>query len=185
MKKALYFLAELSDHDFEWLLTAGRRQVISAGTILIHEGVPTDAFYLLIDGTLSVSVDVLNGKEIARLSSGEVVGEMSFVDARLPSATVKALEDSLVWSIPRTQLAAKLLQDVAFASHFYQAIAVFLSDRLRGTVSRLGYTYGYGQEPQLDPAPETDTDLNPEILPSLELAKIRLEWLLGRLSVTH
>lgn len=172
MKKALYMLAEFSDRDFEWLLTAGKKQSAPTGSILIREGEPTDALYIVLEGTLTVCVEAFGGEEIARLGSGEVVGEMSFVDSRAPSATVKATEDSLLWAIPRLKLTAKLLQDVEFSSHFYQAIAVFLSDRLRETVSR----FGYSKEP-----PQAEENVNPQVIGNLDLAKARLDWLLNRL----
>ncbi|MBE9177543.1 cyclic nucleotide-binding domain-containing protein [Oculatella sp. LEGE 06141] len=174
MKKALYMLAEFSDRDFEWLLTAGTKRDIAAGTTLIYEGIPTDALYIVLNGSLAVLVEAFGGEEIAQLHQGEVVGEMSLIDTRLPSATVKAAEDSIVWAIPRSQLTRKLGQDVAFAAHFYHAIAAFLSDRLRGTVSRLGYNKD-------QPDSENDNDINPDTLKSLELAQIRLDWLLTRL----
>lgn len=176
MKKALYMLAQFSDRDFEWLLTAGKKVPVSAGSLVIREGEPTDALYIVLNGTLAVSVEALGGEEIAQLSSGEVVGEMSFVDSRHPSATVKALEDSLLWAIPRSRLSSKLLQDIEFSSHFYQAIAVFLSDRLRDTVSRLGYSKTNPNDPDL-----SEADLNPQVLRNLELAKARLDWLLNQL----
>lgn len=176
MRKALYILAQFSDRDFEWLLTAGKRIRVPAGSTLIREGEPTDALYLILDGTLSIHAEALGDEEVARLGSGEVVGEMSFVDARNPSATVTALEEVYVWAIPRSKLAAKLGQDIQFSSHFYQAIAVFLSDRLRETVSRLGYS-----KDQADPSEETPEQLNPEVVKNLELAKARLDWLMVRL----
>jgi CRP/FNR family transcriptional regulator, cyclic AMP receptor protein len=172
MKKSLYILAQFSDRDFDWLMTAGKRRNISAETILIREGEPTDAFYIVLEGTLSVHIGSAQGEEIAQLSAGEIIGEMSFIDARPPSATVKALEDSAVWVIPRTRLAAKLLQDVEFACHFYHAIAVFLSDRLRDTVSRLGFDKDN---------PLNEQDINPQTADNLDLAKARLTWLLNRL----
>lgn len=181
MKRALYILAQLSDRDFDWLVTVGKRREVRAGTVLIDEGQPIDALYIILEGLLSVSAAAVEGKEIATLNSGEIVGEMSFVDARPPSATVKAVEDTVVLAIPRSQLRAKLAQDHAFASHFFQAIAVFLSDRLRGTVSRLGYS----RYPQLN---EDDNHweekLNPEMAGTLEVAKLRLEWLMNRLKDT-
>lgn len=177
MKRALYVLSELSDRDFDWLVTNGRRKEVPAGTVLIREGEPIDALYLVLEGSLSVSAKAMNGEEIARLSSGEIVGEMSFVDSRPPSATVKTLEDCVLWMIPRNQLRTKLLQDTAFAAHFYQAIAAFLSDRLRGTVSRLGYS----RYRQLNEDTDSEVNLNPEVAGSLEVAKLRLDWLLKRL----
>jgi CRP-like cAMP-binding protein len=173
MKKALYMLAEFSDRDFDWLLTAGRRQNIPAEATLIYEGEPTDALYIVLAGTLAVFVASREGEEIAQLGTGEIIGEMSFIDTRPPSATVKAVTPALVWAIPRTKLAAKLLQDVEFACHFYHAIAVFLSDRLRHTVSRLGY--------DKDELPEDESNINPHVISNLDLAKARLEWLLNRL----
>lgn len=178
MQKVLFILGELSDEDIDWMVDIAAREVVSAGTILIKEGKPIDALYIVLSGTLVVSVEALEGKEIARLSTGEVVGEMSFVDARPPSATVKAFENSLVLSIPRQQLATKLQQDAGFASRFYRALAIFLSDRLRGTVSRLGY----GKDGAAEGAPASrENEPNPNVLDNLALAGARFDWLLRRL----
>jgi CRP/FNR family transcriptional regulator, cyclic AMP receptor protein len=175
MKKALYMLAGFSDRDFDWLLTTGRKNRILAGQALIREGEPTDALHILLEGSLSVFAGA-NREEIAQIRGGEVIGEMSFIDSRPPSATVQALEDSLVWSIPRSLLIAKLSQDVEFSAHFYQSVAAFLCDRMRETVGRLGYTK---DQPTL-----AESDLNPQTMGNLELAKVRLNWLLRRMKDT-
>ncbi|MBW4468643.1 MAG: cyclic nucleotide-binding domain-containing protein [Pegethrix bostrychoides GSE-TBD4-15B] len=179
MTKALYMLAEFSDRDFDWLLNAGKRKTAAAESILIKQGEPTDALYLVLAGLLVVTASVdsqIASEEIARLGPGEIAGEMSFVDARPPSATVKAAEDSLIWVIPRSKLAAKLLQDAEFASHFYQATAVFLSDRLRTALSQLGYAKA--QFAEIEP------EVDPQIADNLDLAKARLNWLLNQLRDT-
>ena len=75
---------------------------------------------------------------MAELKAGEVLGEISFVDARPPSASVRAEIESKVGAIPRAALQAKLRQDVGFAARFYQSLAVFLADRLRTTTGSLG-----------------------------------------------
>jgi len=176
MRKALYLLAALNDRDFEWLLRVGKRTPLSVGNTLIVEGQRIDALYIVLAGMFSVSVQAKGGMEIARIGSGEVLGEISFVDSRPPSATVMALTDAVVWAIPRSQLSLKLTQDVTFASHFYQAIATFLSDRLRSTVNLLGD--GKSSEPVVA---DTDEDsLNPQVVNKLELAKARLEWLMNQ-----
>lgn len=176
MNKALYLLSEFSDRDFDWLLTAGRRKTVTAEDTLIRQGEPIDAFYVILAGTLAVQIGP-NHQEIAQLKAGEIVGEMSFIDTRPPSATVKALEDALIWVIPRTTLSAKLLQDVEFASHFYHSIALFLSDRLRSTVSQMGYS----GELVSDTEQENEQDVNPQVRDKLDLAKARLKWLLMQL----
>ncbi len=177
MTKALYILAELNDRDLEWLVTAGRQRSVSAGTELIREGERTDALYILLKGKLEVSVAALEGQQIALLSKGDIVGEMSFIDARPPAATVKALEDCLVWTIPRSQLIAKLMQDVSFSSHFYHAMAMELSDRMRGLIPQLGYA----KYQQLTLESSSEEDLNPELKGQLDLLKARFDYLLRRL----
>jgi bacteriocin-type transport-associated protein len=138
MQKVLFILRELEDSDVDWLIQTGQRQQVTPGTVLIHEGQPVDTLYILLAGALVVSISALEGRQIARLSTGEVVGEMSFIDSHPPSATVQTLEESVVLAISRKQLAEKLRQDVGFAARFYRALAILLSHRLRGTVKQLG-----------------------------------------------
>ncbi len=176
MKKVFFLLGELEDEDIDWMISTGRREEVVAGTVLIQEGSPIDTLHILLEGTLSVSVSALEGKTIARLTSGAVVGEMSFADARPPSATVQAEENSLVLSIPRQDLLEKLDKDQGFASRFYRAIAIFLSTRLRGTVRYLGYAKG-----QLLNEDGGTEDLSPEVTDNVPLAKARFDWLVRRL----
>ena len=175
MQKVLFILGEMSDDDIDWMIESGTRQPVTAGDILIHEGQPIDAVYILLEGELTVSVAALDNKTIAHLSSGEVVGEMSFVDARPPSATVTAIEDSYVFAIPRPRLSDKLRFDPGFASRFYRSLAIFLSKRLRVTVSQLGY--GDNEPAEIGTIEEED----PETVENTVLARARFDWLLRRL----
>lgn len=130
MRKVLFIFGQLTDHDVEWLAKHGKKTRASAKTVLINEGVPVESLYIVLEGELSV----LQGKskrEIAVLGSGEMAGEMSFVDARPPSATVTARGDAVVYRIPRNVLAAALESNPGFGLRFYKSVATFLSDRLR------------------------------------------------------
>jgi CRP/FNR family cyclic AMP-dependent transcriptional regulator len=171
MKKAILLLGELNNDDLNWMVLRGVKKNLQPGTILIEEGKLIDALYITLTGTLSVLIESLGSKELARLSSGEVVGEISFIDARPPLATVKAIEESMVLGIPRLHLTAKLQQDLGFASRFYHAISLCLADRLRGTVRRLGY----GHEIDI---PEAEQEMNPNVLEHLELSKAKFNWLM-------
>jgi CRP/FNR family transcriptional regulator, cyclic AMP receptor protein len=177
MRKVLFILGELSDDDIEWMIAKGFNQKVEAGRTLIREGQPVDALYIVLDGSVSVLAQALGGKEVARLGVGEMVGEMSLVDKRPPSATVKASEKGTLFVIPRQDLVEKLEWDQGFAARFYRAIAVFLSDRLRGTVSRLGY----GQGQQLTEDVEYADELDPAVLDTVYLAGTRFDRMLKRL----
>ena len=150
-------LKELSNSDINWLIETGHQEEVYAGDVLIEQGHPIDKLYVVLEGTLTVTVpqaesdplalafSALEGREtsereIGRLSSGEVVGEVGLWDSRSPSTTVRALETSLVLSISQQQLATKLQDDVEFAAHFYHAIAILLSERLRELVNQFGHS---------------------------------------------
>jgi CRP-like cAMP-binding protein len=180
MSKALYILAEMDDRDIDWLATAGRQKMVPSGSILIERKIRPEALYLVLSGTLSVQVDTPQGvSEIAKLETGDIVGEMSFIDARLPSATVLAREDSVVWAIPWTKLSSKLMLDSSFASHFYHAMAVLLSDRVRKLLTQVDVS-------KLDSLEQpTEDDFSPEVMNRFDLVRIRFDFLLQRLQETR
>jgi CRP-like cAMP-binding protein len=175
MRKALYVLGVLEDSDIEWLSKTGETRLVPPGETIIVEGKTVDSLFLVLSGELQVHSNEL---DIARLQSGEIVGEISFVDSRAPLASVKAVTESNVLVIPGESLRAKLAKDTGFASRFYRAIAIFLADRLRVTASR----FGYGP-PDQDGVEATDpSELHPELLEWIDLAAVRFDKLLRRLS---
>jgi bacteriocin-type transport-associated protein len=201
LRDVLFVLGELHDSDIDWMMACGTQQKIPANTTLIHEQGIVDALYILLDGAMSLSIaenernplarafaaiegDEVFGREIARLSKGEIIGETPFIDGRLPAATVKAIEESIVLSIDRQQMSAKLQQDVGFSSRFYRAIAILLSQRLQGMLSRLGYGRRvYSQGLSLAQSAEYDDELNDSVLDGVAIAAKRFDWMLGRLKV--
>jgi CRP-like cAMP-binding protein len=61
------------------------------------------------------------------------------VEKRPPTVSVTADTAATVLGVPQAQIEIWLAVEPAFAGRFYRARAVFLSDRLRSTVSHLGY----------------------------------------------
>jgi CRP-like cAMP-binding protein len=145
--------------------------------VLIRAGPPIDALYQLLQGARDVSYAETGGSKIIRLGAGEVVGEMSFLDERPPSATVTVAEPSVLLAIPRAALAARLERQPEFAARFYRALALFLSHRLRDTVRRLGY--GKGQPLREDV--EYEDELAMHLLDQVHLAGSRFDQVRQRL----
>src|SRR3954468_15248964 len=111
MRKALFFLGILNDSDLDWMIGQGNKKEVPVGSILIHEGRAVDSMFIVLDGRLSVSTSAVVGKDIASLLCREIVGEMSFLDSRPPSASVRALERSSVLAISKQRLSEKLETD--------------------------------------------------------------------------
>jgi bacteriocin-type transport-associated protein len=177
MRKVLFVLSELADADLDWILLNGVKQTHPPGSVLIEEGEPISVLYILLDGELAVTLRALEGKEVARLRAGEILGELSFLDSRPPTATVTALDEVTVLSVPRSALSSKLEEDSAFAARFYRALGIFLASRLRRTQKSLGY----GAEEILDDAVEHEDELDPELLENVALAGARFDWMMRRL----
>jgi CRP-like cAMP-binding protein len=174
MRKAMYLMGVLDDSDINWMAEKGSVKALDRDTVLIHEGKPVEWIFLLLEGRLSVTA---GSTQVASLLSGEIVGEISFVDSRPPSATVITAEKSRVLAIPRTALLEKLNRDFKFASHFYRAIAVFLAERLRTTTGRLGY----GDTRQDQSRADDGDELTDDLMDSTSLAVVRFDGLLKKL----
>jgi CRP-like cAMP-binding protein len=151
MRKVLHLLGTLSDEDVEWLSLTGRTRLVPRDAVVIREGEPLDSLFILLEGKLSVRTATLADREVAALYPGEVLGEISFVDARPPSASVVAERDCHVFAVSRESLTKRLTRDDAFAARFFRALATFLADRLRTTTGHLGYgTWTEQDEDEVD-----------------------------------
>lgn len=142
MRKVLYILGNLNDHDMDWIARTGRLHMAPDGEVLIQQGVASDDILILLEGHMSVDVQGLG--TVATLGAGEIAGEMSFVDSALPSATVRASGDAKVLKIDKEDMREELAQNIGFAGRFYNALALFLADRLRATQTRQALSQGDG-----------------------------------------
>jgi CRP/FNR family transcriptional regulator, cyclic AMP receptor protein len=175
MRRVLFLFGQLRDQDIDWFAEVGAVEFYDAGVTLIRQGMEIDRIYILLDGSLIVSTE--SAGRLAQLAPGEVVGEISFVNSLPPSADVIADAPSKLFSIPRELLSRRLDRDVEFASRFYKSIAMFLADRLRSTVQRLGY----GSASQSQPA-DTGEELDDLVLDTVYMAGLRFERLVNMLS---
>lgn len=201
LREILFIFSELHDSDIGWMIAAGRAVRIPAGTVLIQGNRPVEALYILMDGRMVAAVEENIGnplarafstleqrsstsleREFARLSQGDIVGENPFLEVAPPAVTIRAVEDSLVLTIPRSRLAAKLLEDEGFASRFYRVLAILLADKQQGVISRLGYgrlTYSKGQS--LDDGLTYQDELSSGFLAQVTLAGTKFDWMLKQI----
>lgn len=176
MRKVLFILGQLSDADAVWLAIVGKRQKISAGTELIRQGTRIDTIYIVLDGAMTVLT--ASGVKLAEVGSGDILGEMSLVDSGLTAASVRADQPCVVLSVPKQVLQDKLNADPHFAARFYRALALFLADRMRNTIRRMGY----GKEEPGQQSPTDADELDDDVLDHVHLAGARFERMLKQLA---
>ena len=97
-------LASLPAAEIECLLGACREVALAPGQALCHEGEDGGAMFVVLAGNLVVSKA---GKQVAVGRPGDCFGEMALIERRERSATLRALDDTLVLEIP----------DAAFREH--------------------------------------------------------------------
>jgi len=135
-------LAALNDGDRKWLLQAGHFETLAPGSVLIREGEPIEALYVLTQGKLEVvtsRTDSLNRSSggarsntqvIGQVTAGQILGEISFVTQLVPITTLNVLDTAEVLVISHQELVQQLQQNRAFAANFYRVMAQLLSQRL-------------------------------------------------------
>jgi len=139
MKRVLFILGQLSDHDLEWMIDNGSKETVRQGDFLVNQDDPIENIFIVLSGSFKIFNEQNPELNIAQIGSGEILGEMSFLDERPPSVSVQATETSSVYKISLARMRQKMEVDTRFAARLYYAIGLFLSDRLRKTTGRLGY----------------------------------------------
>jgi CRP-like cAMP-binding protein/SAM-dependent methyltransferase len=137
MFEALVMLGEFDESDVQWLLDTGAERQAHSGETIIREGAHPPAIYFVLEGLLGVTVSSAGDKQLAVLGPGELMGEISFLEDQPATATVAAVESSVLLAVPRTTLEEKIRSDAAFAARFFRSLALISSRRLRERVTSL------------------------------------------------
>lgn len=116
-------------------MTASRESIkLLPGDFLLHEGAESTEMYYLQTGTLAVlkrKGEIV--QQIGTIISGELVGEMSFLDKEPRSASVKALTECILVVVPLDKLEATL----GAQPKWFTALLHTLTDRLRKANARI------------------------------------------------
>jgi EAL domain-containing protein (putative c-di-GMP-specific phosphodiesterase class I) len=82
------------------------RESFAAGEIIFKEGDSGDSAYIIEEGSVEVSV---SSTQRSRIGKGELFGEIALIDQQPRTATVRAVEDTVLIPVPR-QLVKELLE---------------------------------------------------------------------------
>ncbi len=108
LRRISYF-QDCTDVEVLQLIEYGYRQLFPADLIVCEESTAGEAFYIILKG----SVEIFSKRAeqyIATLNEGEFFGEMSLLMGIPRSATVRTLEDTVLFVIERNDL-QRLLED--------------------------------------------------------------------------
>jgi len=160
------------------LIENGSAKQLQEGDYLLRQGIPVEAMYFLLTGTLSVELEKPQPRQLAEIESGEVVGEISLLDSRPSTASIRALDESLLLEIRHDALKPKLETDLGLQARLYKSLGMFLAQRMRSTI----LTLGYGEDRSEEDEEEID-EIEPQLLDGIERAAKRFELMVSKVKV--
>src|SRR5471032_817686 len=130
LKKVPLF-AEFSDADLVAVASLAQTRRYAKPAVLVYEGDPGDALFIVTAGNVAVTRVSNDGKEtiLSILKDGDFFGEMGVLDASPRSATIKALRDVEVAILARKEFLDLLVK----SPHMSLSLVLALSARLRAT----------------------------------------------------
>lgn len=128
----IWLLSSLNKTERRAVERHARKIDVTAGELILDEGSVGQACYVIASGKVAV---LRHNRKIAELGPGEIVGEVALLD-RLPrTASVKALVDSTLYEITKTDFDTALESSPAIARKLLTTLAA----RLRDADSKAAY----------------------------------------------
>jgi signal transduction histidine kinase len=120
---ALPLFEALSDGQLRWLVEQGSEVTYPAGSTIVTEGASSDAFYILLDGAMSLSVRA-DGRDIEAVTSEQpgVWGGFLPLIMEISRVTVRVPRVSRLFRIPPETLTHMLTTGFPIATHLLAGI---------------------------------------------------------------
>lgn len=124
----------LDDKQLEQISNIANEEIFQTGEQICQQGDYADTMYIISEGQVEVIVHGNNGhkESVVYLGSGQVIGEMTLVDAGKRSATVIAVEDKTqVYSVPHDSFTELCEVNTDIGYMIMRNIAQHMSFKLR------------------------------------------------------
>ncbi len=126
------FFHGLDREDVARIFSKGMTERVVKGEVIFYKGTSGNQMYVVLGGKLGV----FNGEKLlATLYPGDMFGEMALVNREPRSATVKAVEDSLLFVLTETTFQHLLTKRVAV--QLLLNVVRTMSKRLKESNARL------------------------------------------------
>jgi hypothetical protein len=144
--RRIKILSSLREDQLERFAQFVEVERIPQWTVIVKQGEPGDAMYLILEGELRARVDIM-GKEtiLATFGPGEFFGDISLFDHGPRSADVVANSDSLVAKVSSEAFEQLANEAPELATPFLRAVGKTLTARIRADNKRFGDSVKFSQ----------------------------------------
>lgn len=137
--RRIKILADLNDAQLSHLSDFMEMQRVPQWSLVVRQGDPGDAMYLILEGELRARVMVGESETIlATFGPGDFFGDIALFDQGPRSADVLANTESVLLRISAVAFARLAKEAPALATPFLQATSRTLASRIRADNKRLG-----------------------------------------------
>ncbi|MDH3902180.1 MAG: Crp/Fnr family transcriptional regulator [Xanthomonadales bacterium] len=128
-------ISGLSELDRTHILDRCSQRTVAPRTVIVSQGSGGRDMFIVVSGSLKVSVLSDEGKEISFvvLRADDYFGELSMIDGRRRSATVTAIEKTELLVLSHTEYQKLLNEHPHTATLFLTRMLLALANRLRAT----------------------------------------------------
>jgi len=110
VRRLVTHMTDESEPDFSAAMAYGKKRVLQAGNVIFKKGDPVDSLYYLAEGRVEIE------GQNAIVAAGKIFGEMAFFNnSAARSATVRCLEDTVVYELDEKRFARLEYDDPKFA----------------------------------------------------------------------
>lgn len=146
--KSIEILSSLSNKELELLYSYMNIEEYRKGETLFREGDTGEIMYIVLSGSVSISVNTPDGKvlEIAEISSGNFFGEMSIFDSAARSATCSPKCDTSVLSFKADDFYEFIKNNSIAGSNIMHRMLKITTERLNNTGAFLSDMVTWGEK---------------------------------------
>jgi CRP-like cAMP-binding protein len=109
--------------NLELFRDAGDAREVKAGATIFHEGEEGQMMYVLLEGSVKLSV---MGRQLEKLNRGGVFGEMSLIDSSPRSASATAITDVKLVPVSAERFRSLIRKEPEFALEIMSIMAARL-----------------------------------------------------------
>lgn len=126
-----FLFAGVEDKIIAEIAALARQRHYDRGEMIFLRGDEGNSLFILLSGMVRISTSSAEGREITlnMLESGDVFGEIAFLDGLPRTADATAMQPCATLVIPRSEFAPILAREAALAIHMIE----FLCERIRWT----------------------------------------------------
>lgn len=130
--QALPIFAGLGDEEIFNLAQLSTQQLFPGGSTVFKQGDPGTEAYIIVRGSVDI---ILDGHEtpLARIRSGNIFGELAFLDGAPRTANAVTAEPTILLAMPREEFDMMRVMDPNLGMIVIYNLALALAAKLRHT----------------------------------------------------